>query len=184
MGYFKGLNDWKIVQILQTQEDGQEEQETQSYILQKHAQGVSDQIVSGDYTSLHCDDEEDNDGYCVFQWTFEPYTQQDGKEELMCSLVYLEREPQVKDGYYRTNETVKVRLQNVLKTGIKLDQVTDSKLLPEVFQCYVNHFCRICDTYKFLRVFCGVRVRFLQRSNLYGQVVPEINCEPVLEKLE
>ena len=48
----------------------------------------------------------------------------------MCSAVYLDREPQVKDGYYKTNETVEVRLQHVLKTGIKLDKVTDSKLLP------------------------------------------------------
>ena len=48
----------------------------------------------------------------------------------MCSAVYLDREPQVKDGYYKTNETVEVRLQHVLKTRIKLDKVTDSKLLP------------------------------------------------------
>ena len=48
----------------------------------------------------------------------------------MCSAVYLEREPQVKDGYYKTNETVEVRLQHVLKIGIKLYKVIDSKILP------------------------------------------------------
>ena len=88
---FLGLNDWKIVQIFGTEVDGEEEQEIQSNILQNYAQGLSDQIVFGDYASLQCDDEEDNDGYYVVRWTSLPYTQQDGKEELMCSAVYLER---------------------------------------------------------------------------------------------
>ena len=91
---------------------------------------MSDQIVCGDYASLHCDDEEDNDGYYIVQWTSEPYTEQEGKEELMCNAVYLEKEQQIKDCYYKTEQTVEVRLQHVLKTGIQLEQITDGKLLP------------------------------------------------------
>ena len=92
---------------------------------------MSDQIICGDYASLHCDDEEDNDGYYIIQWTSEPYTEQEGKEELMCNAVYLEKEQQIKDCYYKTKQTVEVRLQHILKTGIELDKVTDPKLLPK-----------------------------------------------------
>ena len=90
--------------------DGEEEQEIQSNILQKYAQGLLDQIVFGDYASLQCDDEEYNDGYYVVRWTSLPYTHHDGKEERMCSAVYLDREPQVKDGYCKPNETLEVRI--------------------------------------------------------------------------
>ena len=114
---FQGLNDWKIVQIIGTQEDDKEEQKIKSNILQRYAHDLSDLIVCGDYASLHCDDEEDNDGYYIIQWTSEPYTEQEGKEELMCNAVYLEKEQQIKDCYYKTEQTVEVRLQHVLKTG-------------------------------------------------------------------
>ena len=90
-----------------------------------------DQIVCGDYASLHCDDEEDKHGYYVVQWTSEPYTEQEGKEELMCNAVYLEKEQQIKDCYYKTEQTVEVRLQHVLKTGIELEQITDPKQVPK-----------------------------------------------------
>ena len=49
----------------------------------------------------------------------------------MCSAVYLEKEQQVKDCYYKTKPTIEVRLQHVLKTEIELDKVTDQKLLPK-----------------------------------------------------
>ena len=45
----------------------------------------------------------------------------------MCNAVYLEKEQQIKDCYYKTEQTVEVRLQNVLKTGIELEQITDTK---------------------------------------------------------
>ena len=98
------MNNWKIVQIFVTEVDGEEEQEIQSNILQNYAHGLSDQTVFGDYASLQCEDEEDNVGYYVVQWTSLPYTPHDGKHELMCSAVYLDREPQVKDGYYNKME--------------------------------------------------------------------------------
>ena len=88
-------------------------------------------FYKGTHIICQIDDEEDNDGYYIVQWTSEPYTEQEGKEELMCNAVYLEKEQQIKDCYYKTEQTVEVRLQHVLKTGIELEQITDPKQVPK-----------------------------------------------------
>ena len=71
---FQGVNDWNVVQILQTNDDEEEEQEIQSCILRKYAQDFSDQILPGDFALFQCDDEDNEDGYYLVQWTSEPYT--------------------------------------------------------------------------------------------------------------
>ena len=49
----------------------------------------------------------------------------------MCNAVYLAKEQHIKDCYYKTEQTVEVRLQHVLKTGIELEQITDPKQVPK-----------------------------------------------------
>ena len=48
----------------------------------------------------------------------------------MYNAVYLDRVKGVKDCYIITTQTVEVRLQHVLSTGIKLDKATNSSGLP------------------------------------------------------
>ena len=75
----------------------------------------------------------------------------------------------MKDCYYKTKQTVEVRLQHVLKTGIELDKVIDQKLLPN-----------------------GVRNKrtFIERglykisSNDIEDILQEIRCREALEHVE
>ena len=45
----------------------------------------------------------------------------------MCNAVYLDKKKQIKDCYYKTQQTVEVQHQHVLRTSIELEKITDPK---------------------------------------------------------
>ena len=75
----------------------------------------------------------------------------------------------MKDCHYKTKQTVEVRQQHVLKTGIELDKVTDKKLLPKG----VRNKCAFIE-----------RGLYKISSNGIEDIFQEIRCREGLEHVE
>mmetsp|Transcript_63145 Transcript_63145/g.167042 ORF Transcript_63145/g.167042 Transcript_63145/m.167042 type:complete len:346 (-) Transcript_63145:180-1217(-) len=72
------LNDWRLIQLVPKKEsDPDEEVEAHDEVLMSMATMAAERVQVGGYGALAT---EDADGYYIFKWTSEPYTQQEDVE--------------------------------------------------------------------------------------------------------
>jgi len=142
---FEGLNDWKIITLVDTTESVLEENEqVHELVLAGIAETVSKNVIVGGYGAVMTDDP-DSDGYYLLQWDSEPRALEEDLEveyatilkgELVADAVYLNPVPRARQWYTRATQedeeslrTV-VRMQHVVAADISLSGESASQKLP------------------------------------------------------
>eukprot|EP00966_Prymnesium_polylepis_P239845 5546282-Prymnesium_polylepis.1 len=137
------LNDWRLIQLVPKKEsDPDEEVEAHDEVLMSMATMAAERVQVGGYGALAT---EDADGYYIFKWTSEPYTQQEDVEltqftpaihikagELVSAADYYNKVH--RSQWYTPTEgagrhTI-VRMQQVVAADLKLEPISAENPLP------------------------------------------------------
>jgi hypothetical protein len=142
---FQDLNNWKIIQLLDTNESILEENdEVHELVLKSIAERLQNDIEIGGYGAVMTDDP-DADGYYVLEWDSKAYQlEQDLEQDQMVFAkgdwvvegIYLNRVPRAKQWYTKAPEdevdglkTI-VRLQHVVAVDLTVDGESENQELP------------------------------------------------------
>ena len=131
---FQGLNEWQLVKLAMTKATTEDDVVfAHAEVLVDHATRMADEVVVGKYGAFSTNDDRYKEGYCLVEWTDEPFTLQEDilllqydppariqNGELVCKAKYLEKVPRAKFWHTPTIYETTVRMKNVLSADVTL----------------------------------------------------------------
>jgi hypothetical protein len=142
---FQGLNDWKIITLVDTEESYLEaNDEVHELVLAGIAITLSRSVAIGGYGAVMTDDPK-SDGYYVLQWESEPRILEEGidvdgvfiaKGELVLDGIYLNKVPRAKQWYTKApsddEESLRtlVQMKHVVLANLNLTGESQNQKLP------------------------------------------------------